>query len=185
MKKQLLTIIIALSSFGCLAQSFKEDPNFVKEAPNAKGYMLDTVAVSSLSKQQLYSNAMSFLTNSFKDSRSVIESKDLETGEISFSGNTGKSITVSDTTKKGKISSHLETVNLYFKCKVYLKDQKFKIIINSLEKPFTALMPGGPRLPIDIHASFQQNENEAAMDLAMGLIKSLAASLNRKPESDF
>ncbi|AMR32399.1 hypothetical protein A0256_13685 [Mucilaginibacter sp. PAMC 26640] len=168
------------------AQSFKEDPNFVKQAPNAKGYMLDTVSASNLSKDQLYSNALSFLSNSFKDSRNVIESKDLELGEISFKGNIRGVFTVSDTSKNGKITSHQEPVILFFKSNVYLKNNKFKIVVSSLERTFSAILSTSIKLPVDINRiGIQYDEDRVASNLALKLIKDFSAFLNNKPENDF
>lgn len=186
MKKELLTLLLLFLATLSYSQSFKEDPNFVKQAPNAKGYMLDTVSASALKKDQLYSNALAFLSNRFKDSRSIIESKDLDLGEISFKGNTQTTVSISDTTKKGKVSTYLETVKLFFKCKIYLKDQKFKIVLYSLEKPFTSLIASELKLPIDpFETVLMAKEHKAASDMALNVIKDLAASLNKKPENDF
>jgi len=185
MKKTLLTLITLLPLI-TFAQNFKDDPNYVKQAVNDKGYMLDTVGVSTLTKSQLFSNALSFLTNNFKDSRSVIESKDLELGEISFKGNTFKNIQVSDTSKKGKIANRWETVRLHFKCKIYLKDQKFKIVLNSLQKPFSEMIASDTLLPIDPYANgIFSNSDKAASELALDLIKNIAKYLNTKPENEF
>jgi hypothetical protein len=187
MKHILFTALTILSVATVSAQSFKEDPNFVKQAPNAKGYMLDTVATSALSKTQLYSNTMAFIANYFKDSRNVIENKDLELGEITFKGNTFTNIAVSDTSKKGKITTHYETVRLFFKCKVYLKDQKFKIILQNLEKPAFAILATGVNLPVDPYEKIGMlaNEQRAASGLALLVIKDLALALNKKPENEF
>lgn len=183
MKKKLLTLLLIISSSIAFGQTFKEDPSFVKQAPNAKGYMLDTVAESKFTKQQLYSNAMAFLANNFKDSRSVVESKDLDLGEISFKGSTITSVIKSDTTKKGKITTSKWNVPLYFKCKIYVKDQKFKIILNSLDVAYMVGLSGTPLDPFTT-GTFSQESN-AASEAALDLIKNLAASINKKPESDF
>ena len=183
MKKNLLTLLLIISSGIAFGQTFKEDPSFVKQAPNAKGYMVDTIAESKFTKQQLYSNAMAFLTNNFKDIRSVVESKDLDLGEISFKGSAITSVMKSDTTKKGKISTSKWKIPVYFKCKIYVKDQKFKIVLNSLD---VGMMVGLSGAPLDPYSTgvFSQ-ENIAASEAVLDLIKNIAVSINKKSESDF
>jgi hypothetical protein len=187
MKKLLfITIALTISMLSTSAQSFKEDPNFVKQAPNAKGYMLDTVSASTLTIQQLYSNALSFLSNNFKDSRSVVESKDLELGEISFKGNMRAIMSINDTSRKGKITTHQEPVILFFKSKIYLKNNKFKIVINSLERTLSAILSLDIKLPVDVYnVGLQSNEDKTTSNMALSLIKELSVYLNKKPENDF
>jgi hypothetical protein len=148
--------------------------------------MLDTVASSTLTKQQLYSNALNYISNSSKDIRNVVEMKDVELGEISYKGNTFTNISVSDTTKKGKITSHYETIRLMFRCKIYLKDNKFKIVLNSLEKPFMAMLSGGITVPVDpYYKGPGAHEYKVASDLALSMIKQIAVELNKTPENEF
>lgn len=188
--KLIITLYLSLCiSSISMAQQLKPDENTLSTFKDQPAHLLDTVVISGYSKQQLYSNALNFITSSFKDSRSVVEMKDADLGEIAFKGNVSKAILVSTDTKKGKktITENYETkLDLYFKCKIYCKDQKFKIVLSSLEYPiselaqdikFTIRMPKSGD-PIS-------ERNTGASELALSLIKEISSQINKKPENDF
>lgn len=190
MKKQIITLIFIFLGLTTFAQQFKPDPNFTAgaDAPNAKRFIVDTVATSTYKKEQLYSNALGYLTNAAKDSRNLIESKSIELGEIVFSGNIETSVLKSDTTKKGKIETYKKNVKVFFKCNVYVKDQKFKIILSKIETELSGLglepWPIDP-LPNGIENRFHPLENKAACELTLYYVKLLADKINSKPQRDF
>jgi hypothetical protein len=175
-----ITITFLLTWIFSFGQTFKEDPTYLKQAPNAKGYMLDTVVVSNFDKKQLYSNALSYLSNTYKDSRFVIESQDLELGEIAFTGS-AKAVSIHrDTTKKGKITTYQWPIVLNYKCKVYVKDQKYKIVMNNLE---LQKAPGLCSTSVDV--KLNDPDEKPASHLAVDILKDVATYMNRKPENDF
>ncbi|QNK63962.1 DUF4468 domain-containing protein [Pedobacter sp. PAMC26386] len=167
MKK--LVILLIFAPFLGFAQTFKSDDSIKSSYTDQPAHLLDTVVVSTLTKPQLYSNALNYLTTSFKDSRSVVEMKDLELGEIAFSG------TIVE-----------ETVNLYFKCKVYAKDKKFKVVLSSLQygKPIAGLELSNDQLRT-ANKTFDPVLNKTARQMAINLITDIAERVNRKPENDF
>jgi len=167
MKK--LTLFLISIPFISFSQTFKSDDSIESAYTDQPAHTLDTVIVSSLTKQQLYSNTLNYLTTSFKDSRSVIEMKDADLGEVSFNG-----VIESDIT------------NLYFKCKVYNKDNKFKVVLSALEydKPIPGLSLSKSQLRV-ANKNFDPEQNKAARQLAISLIKDIAYRINKKPENDF
>ncbi|SDG32123.1 protein of unknown function [Pedobacter terrae] len=167
MKK--LTLFLISIPFLSFSQTFKSDDSIESAYKDQPAHTLDTVVISSLTKQQLYSNTLNYLTTSFKDSRSVVEMKDSDLGEVSFNG-----VIESDIT------------NLYFKCKVYNKDNKFKVVLSALEysKPIEGLNLSKRQLRI-ANKNFDPEQNKVARQIATSLIKDIAYRINKKPENDF
>lgn len=155
--------------FISFSQTFKSDDSVKSTYTDQPAHTLDTVVVSSLTKQQSYSNTLNYLTTSFEDSRSVIEMKDADLGEVSFNG-----IIESDIT------------NLYFKCRVYNKDNKFKVVLSALghDKPIPGLSLSKSQLRV-ANKNFDPEQNKAARQMAVSLIKDIAYRINKKPENDF
>jgi hypothetical protein len=178
--KYVLTVAFLLTCALAFGQTFKEDPTYLKQAPNAKGYMIDTVVISTYNKKQLFSNALSYLSNTYKDSRFVIESQDMELGEIAFTGSAKAFSIHRDTTKKGKITTHQWPIVLNYKCKVYVKDQKYKILMNNLE---LQKAPGLGSTSLDV--KLNDTDSSAASRLALDILKDVATYMNRKPDNDF
>ena len=173
-----------LSPLGLFAQSFKVDENTKSTYQDKPAFLLDTVVLSKYSKTQLYSNALNFVSTSFKDSRYVIEAKDSELGEIAFRGNVPKEYIKIIEGKRGKKDSIPEVGRLFFKCKIYLKDQKFKIVLYSLETTMSSLLPDIKFTVRDTESPDMQYNNVARIS-ALELIKEMSAFVNRKPENDF
>lgn len=173
-----------LAPLGMMAQSFKVDENTKSTYQDKPAFMLDTVVISKYNKTQLYSNALNFVSTSFKDSRYVIENKDSELGEIAIRGNVPKEYIKVIEGKRGNKDSITEVSRLFFKCKIYLKDEKFKIVLYSLETTMSSLLP-------DIKFTVRDTEspdmeyNNVARKSALDLIKEMSAFVNRKPENDF
>lgn len=186
MKKISIIACLIFSVFNAFAQSLKEDPDFVGATPKAKGFMIDTVSTSSLTKPQLFSNTLSFISSSTNDARKVIENKDLELGEITFSSTYRTSITISDTSKKGKITTHLEHPVFKFKCNVYLKDGKFKIVIKNILWDFVGFSePIIPYDPNSYKGSPFSRHSESVSNALVSIIKDMTNKINSKPSNDF
>jgi hypothetical protein len=182
--KLILLITIILLPYTIIAQTLKVDTAMISNKKSSTYLLLDTVVQSNLSKLQLYSNATSFLANSFKDSRVVIENKDSDLGEIIFSGSIGKRITEVIIDKKGRSSTHTNEANLLFKCKLYFKDNKFKVILSSLEYPFSGYLTG-VNFPLSLPKDKEEPYIIGARELAYTLIKDISKSINSKPLNDF
>ncbi|QXU42075.1 DUF4468 domain-containing protein [Pedobacter sp. D749] len=155
--------------FISFSQTFKSDDSVKSAYTDQPAHTLDTVVVSSLTKQQSYSNTLNYLTTSFEDSSSVIEMKDADLGEVSFNG-----VIESDIT------------NLYFKCRVYNKDNKFKVVLSALgyDKSIPGLSLSKSQLRV-ANKNFDPEQNKAARQMAVSLIKDIAYRINKKPENDF
>lgn len=165
MKKIILTLLSILPLIS-VAQSFKPDENTVSSSKDYPAYLIDTVVASSYTKQQLYSNALHYVTSTFSDSRNVIELKDTELGEIAL-----------------KAFFQKERTTLYFKCKIYVKDKKFKIVLSALE---TNHVFEAPEIKSTLVANYTKSKpNSAALALAVDVIKDIAYQLNKKPENEF
>lgn len=181
MKKLILLSIIALVPLFSKGQTFKPDNEMKSSFTDVPAYLLDTVSVSKLKKEQLYSNALNYVTKSFADSRAVLEMKDLSLGEVAFKGTISTSFTDTVKTKK-KTEVLKEVINLHFKCKIYVKDEKFKIVLSSLEIPMTSLLPNSLWT---LRKEDYQPYNKAGKQAALLLIKSIADFMNRTPENEF
>ncbi|QTE35990.1 hypothetical protein J3L18_23030 [Mucilaginibacter gossypii] len=166
------------------AQTFKVDPDTHTQGWTKSNYMIDTVVQSQYSKSQLYSNGIAYIANTFKDSKFVYDSKDSDSGEILFHGNIFKDTITSYVDKKGKTSYREVTFRLFFKCKFYFKDNRFKIILSSLEYPFSELFDLHQNIPLQPDGENRIN-NVVAKSLALGLIKDMSTKLNKKPDNDF
>lgn len=182
MKKTLLTLFTLIPLF-VLGQSFKTDENTKSSYADKPAVLLDTVATSEYSKIQLYSNALNYLTSSFKDSRNVLEMKDADLGEIAFKGSVSNRTIKTTTTKKGKTESIEEITLIHFKCKIYVKDKKYKIVLSSLE---TSPLSFSPDIKVTIVGEPNVSErNNRAQQVALNYIKDIAQQINKKPENDF
>lgn len=183
MKNCILFFLLSLPIIS-LGQSFKPDPDVKSSYLNEPAYLLDTVAESKLSKQQLYSNGLNFLSKSFSDSRAVLEMKDPDLGEISFKGTV--KVNYTDTLKsekKKKVVNEVYTdwVDLRFKCKIYVKDERFKIVLSSLEAPMHSLID----VPMTLSLQNERGSNVAALQEARNLIVRITEFMNRPPENEF
>ncbi|MES2651281.1 MAG: DUF4468 domain-containing protein [Bacteroidota bacterium] len=168
MKKTLL-LLLTLPLFTA-AQTFRPDKDIESAYTDQSAHSLDTVVNSNLTKKEIYSNALRYLTSTFKDSRSVIEMKDFELGEIAFKGN----------------MSNDKNVFLYFKCRVYTKDSKFKIVLSSLEYdlPIEGMNLSKSQLRI-AGKNYDPKENIIARKMAINLITDMSKRINQKSESEF
>lgn len=180
MKKLIFVAFLIIPLF-CFSQKFK--PDFDTNG----GVFLDTVADSKLTKQQLYSNTISFISKSFSDSKAVIETKDVELGEVAFYGYVP--FVYTDTTKLEKKKKTIETIStwevkLYFKSRVYLKDQKYKVVLSSLEVSLPTY-PGLTEVRLLLKESSTTESHIEGKKIALELIQSISAFLNRPPENEF
>lgn len=181
--KKLTFYLLFLVSGIANAQTFKPDENFKSTYNNDSAYQIDSVIVSAYTKQQLYSNAMGYITQSFKDSRSVIEMKDADLGEIAFRGNVSRRVNKVIVDKKGKKTDVVENVYLFFKCRIYVKDNKYKIVLSALEYPMSEIL--GLDLRFTVSLKNESENNTVAKDIALNLIRDMSDRINKKPESDF
>lgn len=183
--KYILLVLTALTiSSSGYAQSLKLDLS--KGDPL---YEVDTVVTTTLNKSQIYSNTISYLTSSYTDSRNVVENKDLELGEISFRGSISvivdDSLEVTKRNKKYKISNE-RNVNLYFKCTVYIKDSKFKILLKDLE--YASPFPGLSLYKYKVRNTKNNSnlkDNNVASDITIDLIKYMSNQINKAPSNSF
>lgn len=182
--KKLLFLLLLLPVL-VNAQSFKADPDTKGSYLDEPAYMIDTVVVSALTKAQLYSNALAYVANSFNDSRAVIEQKDADLGELVFKGNVA--IGYIDTLieqKKKRADTTLVPLksNLFFKAHIYVKEQKFKVVLSALEVPFSPLIPS---IKMTVRLKDGKPADTEARKAALSLIAGIADAMNRKPANDF
>ena len=85
-----------------------------------------TITVDSVKKDMLYQRARLWFTNYFNNSKAVIEIDDKEGGLIS-----GKGILMSYCTYR-LMGQHTDELNLRFTITIYLKDNKYKYLINNI-----------------------------------------------------
>jgi|GEM_PF-6227745 len=157
--------------------------------------IVDTVVTSDYAKNQLFSNALAFVSDRFKNSQNVIEQNNLELGELFFIGNISKSfpnVIVGGVNKKGKKEKDVaftDKTTLYFKCRIYFKDNRYKIVLSNLEVPFSEILNINTRLPLtevgEKDSSSTIKGKQVAYEIAENFIKDVSASINKKPENDF
>lgn len=187
MNKKLISFAVLLVSFSCYSQTFRPDAGTVSTSTVSPAQLLDTVVATTLTKKQVYSNALRYISTAFKDSRDVIEMKDPDLGEIIFAGNVKENYLKISEDKKGKKSTFNDVVKLSFKGRIYIKDDRFKIVLSGLQYDFTSLLPGAPQMTVTYPKEFglYSGRNNAAVDAALKLIKDISLALNSKPENDF
>lgn len=164
---------------------FKPDYDTQSAFKDQPAHLLDTVVTTNLTKQQLYSNALDYVAKSFENSRAVIEMKDLELGEVLFVGRLKTTYldTLEQVVKKKATTTVFERESFVeFKCKIYAKDEKFKIVLFSLKSP---MLYFAKDILFTLRNEYYKPYNEAAKTTALSYIKETAAFLNRKPVSDF
>lgn len=184
MKKLLLYLLVSLPLFS-LAQKFKPDQNTKSTFTDQPSHLLDTVIESKLTQKQLYSNSLNYISTSFKDSRNVLEMKDIDLGEISFIGTYSTIIvdSIAHLLKKKTVYTYQNNeLKLKFKCKIYVKDQKAKIVLSSLLYDYYINKNTSIRIGKELEA---WNGNRVASELALDLIKRIAGFINKKPDNDF
>lgn len=185
--KKLIVSVLFLMPVLAFAQSFKPDNDTKSAFNDVPAYLIDTVVNSKLTKKQLYSNALNYLTKSFKDSRNVVEMKDADLGELAFSGNVPfyySDTTVTNRKKKGALTEVKQVSSfLVFKCKVYVKDERFKIVLSHLKTP--AFYFEQDKLQLTLRNEYYKANNQSARETALALIKHIASFLNRTPENEF
>ena len=168
MKKALFFLLISTISF---AQTLQKD--------DSGKFKLDSIVNSPLKKEFLYSNALSWLSSNFKDSRNVIETKDADSGEIIFKGNLPDKVNV--TLKNGKQT--LADTRLYFTGKIITKDEKFRIIFSDLKYSYIT-----PNLYTELATREIKKDdiyNEKNLVNLDSMVKDIARALNKKADNDF
>lgn len=185
--KRIIIIVFCLIGFSLVhAQQFKVIDNSVQ---------IDTISESVHNKSQLFSNALGFISSSFKNAKAVISIQDLELGEIVFTGNLLGSFDkyyAAEFNKKGKKTSDEYFQQMPLKvtmtCHLYLKDNKFKIVIKNISAVNSLLLSIGRGESYSVSSNFHLSEDKETFsnaDLVKNFIINLATQLNRKPENDF
>ncbi|WP_231492202.1 DUF4468 domain-containing protein [Pedobacter sp. Leaf170] len=181
MKKLLSIAFLIISWSYSNAQSFKVDNDTPSEyKDNRPAFLIDSVGTSTLTKKQLYSNSINYITTAFKDSRDVIELKDLELGEVLFNGKISKQY-------KDETGRLLDAI-LNFKCKIYLKEGKYKIVLHGLEFAKSTFPSYSYQINVPYIFDTKEKEdpaNKAGRELAYNLIKNISAALTKKPGNEF
>ncbi|WP_316745133.1 DUF4468 domain-containing protein [Pedobacter antarcticus] len=178
MKKRLLILIICLITTGSFAQSFKKDPDMVNEKGQIQ-YMLDTVVNSKFSKEQLFSNALAFLSNKYDSLNTEILYENLMLGEINFKAQkTFHFLSIPTPGKEVMTTPYMTSGIFRYGCRIYVKDQKFRIIMYRLGNGINKLNP--------FDDSLYNNSQPSAAKYAKEQIKEFAEYLNKKkPNNDF
>ncbi len=140
---------------------------------------MDSIVSSTLKKEFLYSNALSWLSSNFKDSRNAIETKDAESGEIIFKGNLPDKVIVM--LKSGKQT--LANTRLYFTGKIIIKDEKFRIIFTDLKYSYITDTLYSDLLNRELRKDDKYNEKNLAN--LESIVKDLSQALNKKADNDF
>jgi hypothetical protein len=117
MKRILLLSLLIFGYFG-YSQDKKERPILPIDSATGKIFYKGVVNVDSVSKQELYLRAREWFVNSFKQSNSVIQMDDKESGTIIGKGNTSISV--------NSMFGSVEYGFIRFTVSVYIKDGKYK-----------------------------------------------------------
>lgn len=180
----MVVVFLMICSNNLFSQILKEDGNDLR---------IDTIVTSTLTKTQIFSNATNYVASNFKSSKDVVQQKDLDLGELFFRGFIREDyvqIIEGKVNKKGKKSpdTNLPTyTELHFLCKIYVKEGRFRIILEDLKRPFYPLMNMHDKikisLPVEGSPTFQ--EDVITERLAINFVRSLVQDLNKRPENDF
>lgn len=189
MKKYIYTIIFISFTFtSAFSQSFKLDEGAVSSFNDVPAYLIDTVVNTSLTKEQLFSNALNFISNTYKDSRYIIETKEATLGEVVFKSSATTTFSYNETNKKGKISQINSGTTLYFKANIYVKDNKYKIVLSNLRRSISSALPdevSALSLRIDDLKGDTYRSNGPALRLAINIVNDIASFMSKKPQSEF
>jgi hypothetical protein len=170
MKKILIIPLILISYLG-YSQSIKLD-SLTHE------FKYDTVYSTSFEKVQIYSKLKSWSSSYFADSKSVIEQDDKDFGQYFF-----KSSFTVNYILNGQSSN--QTARVIFKCRIYIKDKKVKVIITSISIDgfiYNSMLAGNLKLRPDnfLHQAIKQSDIRFKSMLA-----SIDKTINSKSEGDF
>ncbi|MFD2874081.1 hypothetical protein ACFS5N_16480 [Mucilaginibacter ximonensis] len=186
MKIQYLLLIFVSAFYKANAQTVTIDSIY-------KTSKIDTVVFTKFTRSQAYESILKYF-RSRPDGTSdlrYLTSQDPLDGKITFTGHIAKNI-IKHLRPKDKDT--IELVALNYKGTVYIKDQKYKIILNSLvyqygfksaiDIPDYALKNGIDWTPLS--ASNDENkENTLCKELAKSLIVDIARKTNISSDSDF
>ncbi|MDM1093407.1 DUF4468 domain-containing protein [Myroides odoratimimus] len=171
--KNIILIILLLSIKGYSQKLIRDEVSGM--------YKLDTIVNTSLNKEALYSNALGWFNSNFRDSRNVVESKDLETGEILFHGITSKDVPIEYKVNK-KVVKDLENVKVHFKGKVIVKDSKYRLIFSDLKHEYISGMIWTMYPEGNIEDNLPEYETYRLLE---ELQNSFIRSMDKKPDNDF
>jgi len=174
----LIILVMVLSASLLCAQSFTVDSS-------DQTCKIDTVVNCDLNKEQLYSNALNYIAKSFKNSNNVIQSKDLELGEIIVKGSIITECYEIIATKKSKgyrYDTLLTPLRVHFNANIYTRDNKFKVDISSIKYDERSL---GLKMPVYCESKADVYEDFASRQVIHELIIDFAKGLNIKPLNEF
>jgi hypothetical protein len=173
------------------AQALKIDLDRAALGPKLPYCLIDTIVKSDYTGKQLYSNALSFLTTPHDQLQVEVLQKDIELGEVTFKASSYKPVEEDFVSKKNKHEYATIKYKVFFTCRLILKDNKFKVLMSSLEYPSLPQFDMEGKFPV--HPVYRDESNEVinskqnniANDLAINFIKEIASKINKKPENDF
>lgn len=116
--KKILLLSLLLCGFLGYSQDKKERPILPIDSATGKIFYKGVVNVDSVSKQELYLRAREWFVNSFKQSNSVIQMDDKESGTIIGKGNTSIYLNT--------MFGSMDVGFIRFTVSVYVKDGKYK-----------------------------------------------------------
>ncbi|GEM_PF-2830878 len=170
--KRILLLFVFLPAFA-FSQTLVKDPV-------TTNYKIDTVINADLKKEALYSNSLRWISSNFKDSRNVIESKDVETGEVTFKGHMSG---YAEVLVKKKVT--FPPVDLHFTGKVITKDGKYRLIMSDLFFTYiTPTLKTGLR-PSDKTLIPDDPYNKQALKMLGFLTENLIYSMAQSSDQDF
>lgn len=179
MKKLLL--FLTLSTIFVNAQTFQPDSgNYNKYGKQI--YKIDTVMVSNQTKESIFSNSLAWLSNNFKDSRNVIETKDINLGEITFKCFYQEDF-LTGVKKNGK-DTYLP-IKIFYTGKFFIKDKKYRIILTDLRYSYLTDSENNIDLSDDITYKYNKKQIDASLSFYKIVLKDIVNYLNRKSDNDF
>lgn len=142
--------------------------------------ILDSVGNTNNSKKEIFSNAIGFVSSYFKKSKAVIDVRDLELGELVFSGSLlGEYIDSNDEDRPMKID---------FTCHIYIKDKKYKVVMKQLKRVNSILYKYGPSDSFPFHEgalTSKDKDDIYSLSLIKNFVTELSKRLNKTPDNDF
>lgn len=171
--KNILLIIFLLSIKGYSQKLVRDEVSGM--------YKLDTILNTTLSKEAMYHNALGWIASKNRDANTEIISKNEENGEILFTASSQRYVVEEEKIRKKTIKRY-DVVTVYFKGKVVVKDNKYRLIFSDIEKKFIA----GIRIPLvpSMIDDGKLDSVEAFKDLKM-YQNSFIRSMDKKPDNDF
>lgn len=120
-------------------------------------------SLEGFSKEQLFGFSKKWFADTFRNAKNVIQSEDFETGQLIGKGETG--IVNSEYKESGKlIWTDLITSTYKFTIQIDIKDQKYRLRIYDISRPFKFLLTDGSPVSSsleEIDKQFSQDKKKA------------------------